>query len=102
MLVPVLRIVRFQCYLITQIIIYGSTTDAAPADYKNRIYIGNVSLDSEPQCGDCPCAGDANGDTSVDVLDIVSIVNNILGNTPPTYFECSLIRMVMVVLTYWI
>ena len=69
---------------------YGSTTgDAAPADYKNRIYIGNVSLDSEPQCGDCPCAGDANGDTSVDVLDIVSIVNNILGNTPPTYFECS-------------
>jgi len=69
---------------------YGSTTgDAAPADYKNRIYIGSVSLDSEPQCGDCPCAGDANGDTSVDVLDIVSIVNNILGNTPPTYFECS-------------
>ena len=69
---------------------YGSTTgDSAPADYKNRIYIGNVSLDSEPQCGDCPCAGDANGDTSVDVLDIVSIVNNILGNTPPTYFECS-------------
>ena len=61
---------------------YGSTTgDASPADYKNRIYIGNVSLDSEPQCGDCPCAGDANGDSSVDVLDIVSTVNYILNLT---------------------
>ncbi len=69
---------------------YGSTTgDAAPPDFKNRIYIGNVSLDSEPQCGDCPCAGDANGDMSVDVLDIVSIVNVILGNPPPTFFDCS-------------
>ncbi len=69
---------------------YGSTTgDTAPPDYKQRIWMGEVSLESEPQCGDCPCAGDANGDASVDVLDIVSIVNHILGNTPPTFFDCA-------------
>jgi len=66
-----------------------TTDDTSPADYKNRIYIGLVGLDSEPQCGDCPCAGDSNNDGNSDVLDIVSIVNTILGSTPPTFFECA-------------
>lgn len=80
--VPVLYNVSDYCY--------GSTTgDAAPPDYKQRLYVGEVSLDSEPQCGDCPCAGDSNGDNDVNVLDIISTVNFLLGAPPVTYFECA-------------
>ena len=46
--------------------------------------LGNNEFDDNQMC-----ASDINQDSNIDVLDIVSIVNNILGNTPPTWFDCS-------------
>ena len=30
--------------------------------------------------GDCPSLGDVNGDSNIDILDVVSMVNFVLGN----------------------
>ncbi|MFQ6610116.1 MAG: T9SS type A sorting domain-containing protein [Fidelibacterota bacterium] len=70
---------------------YGSTTgDPAGMDHKARYYVGWVELTDQDQsfCTDCPDPGDVNGDTNVDILDIVSIVNTIVfGN--PLLWDCA-------------
>ncbi|NOZ07695.1 MAG: hypothetical protein GXO91_02310 [FCB group bacterium] len=62
----------------------GSTTgDMSAYGYKNRIYAGTLRVDSEDftECTGCVCQitpGDVNCDAIVDILDIVSVVNQIV------------------------
>lgn len=76
---------------------YGSTTgDAGNPDYKCRVYVGKVELTSadgtQPDCNDDICGtgivGDVNGDGFLNILDIVALVNYILG-TGTIEFECA-------------
>ena len=69
---------------------YGSTTgDAGDADMKQSVYVARADIadpSSDDDCGDqgggddCAEAGDVNADGTVNILDIVAIVNNILGS----------------------
>ncbi len=72
---------------------YGSTTgDPGDADHKCRVYVGYAELTSAPDCDSDGCgsgiAGDANGDGTLNILDIVGIVNFILG-TGTVDWECA-------------
>ncbi|NOZ07395.1 MAG: T9SS type A sorting domain-containing protein [FCB group bacterium] len=72
---------------------YGSTTDGSLSaqNHKNRLYVGSIELTTEDmtECGiECPDMGDVNDDGAVDILDIVSILNYILLDTPLTA-ECA-------------
>jgi len=72
--------------------VYGSTTgDAGMADNKQNVYIGYATLTSAPACdeGGCPAdLGDSNGDGTLNILDIVGMVNFILG-TGSIGVECA-------------
>ena len=69
---------------------YGSTTgDAGDADMKQGVYVARAEIadpSADDDCGDqgggddCADAGDVNADGTVNILDIVAIVNNILGS----------------------
>nr|MBC8479536.1 T9SS type A sorting domain-containing protein [FCB group bacterium] len=67
---------------------FGSTTgDLSAQNHKTRIFVGTVELTTEDmtECEDepTPCLlGDVNDDLDIDILDIVSILNNILQGTP--------------------
>jgi len=63
------------------------------ADFMNRVYVGITEIDENPpeeypvECttgSACNEAGDANGDGLSDILDVVTIVNHILGALPIT------------------
>jgi hypothetical protein len=77
--------------------LYGSTTgDPGDPDHKCRVYVGYAELTSaegtQPDCGSDTCGsgvgGDSNGDGTLNILDIVGIVNSILG-TGSIDFECA-------------
>jgi len=77
--------------------LYGSTTgDPGDPDHKCRVYVGYVELasstGSQPDCGTDTCGsgigGDTNGDGTLNILDIVGVVNFILG-TGAIDFECA-------------
>ncbi len=76
--------------------LYGSTTgDPGDPDHKCRVYVGYAELTSssgsQPDCntGGCPFdLGDSNGDGQVNILDIVGLVNLILG-TGTINAECA-------------
>jgi hypothetical protein len=60
------------------------------ADFMNRVYVGIATVDENPselypqECetvSACNDAGDANGDGLSDILDVVTIVNHILGSS---------------------
>ena len=64
--------------------VYCTTTgDLGMADNKQQVYVAYADLTSEPECDDdggCGAgAGDANGDGTLNILDIVAMVNYILG-----------------------
>ena len=63
--------------------VYGSTTgDAGMADNKQQVYVGYATVTSAPECDTdgCPAdLGDSNGDGTLNILDIVGMVNFILG-----------------------
>jgi len=67
---------------------FNEIGDMLGADFMNRIYAGTVVLDDSdiPEYGDldtgssCNDPGDITGDSIVNVLDIVGIVNHILGS----------------------
>ncbi len=71
---------------------YGSTTgDPAGMDHKVRSYVGWVELTQEDDdycAGACPDPGDVNGTLSIDILDIVLLVNYIVHGTPLPY-DCA-------------
>jgi hypothetical protein len=73
--------------------LYGSTTgDPGDPDHKCRVYVGYVELTSAPDCeddGGCSSdLGDSNGDGNLNILDIVGLVNSILG-TGDIEVECA-------------
>ena len=73
--------------------LYGSTTgDPGDPDHKCRVYVGYAELTSEPDCSagtGCPSSpGDSNGDGNLNILDIVGLVNYILG-TAEIAEECA-------------
>lgn len=77
--------------------LYGSTTgDPGDPDHKCRVYVGYAELTSssgeQPDCDTGGCGtgvvGDANGDATLNILDIVGIVNYILG-TGAIEVECA-------------
>jgi len=68
---------------------FNEIGDLLGADHMNRVYVGKAEVTSDtegalPDCDDTQVCGtgDTNGDTFTDVLDIVAIVNNILGTLP--------------------
>ena len=70
--------------------VYGTTTgDLGMADNKQQVYVAYADLSSEPECeddGGCGAgAGDANGDGTLNILDIVAMVNYILGTGELSY-----------------
>ena len=72
---------------------YGTTTgDLGMADNKQQVYVAYAELTSAPDCdedGGCGAgAGDANGDGTLNILDIVAMVNFILGSGALDY-ECA-------------
>ena len=72
---------------------YGTTTgDLGWADNKQQVYVAYAELTSPPDCSEdsgCGAAnGDANGDSTVNILDIVGMVNYILGAGSIAY-ECA-------------
>jgi len=76
--------------------LYGSTTgDPGDPDHKCRVYVAYAELTSssgvQPDCSDGGCPfdlGDSNGDGQVNILDIVGLVNLILG-TGTINAECA-------------
>ena len=66
---------------------FNEIGDLLGADHMNRVYVGKaeVTTDTETSLPDCDASctvGDLNDDGNTDVLDIVSIVNHILGTLP--------------------
>ena len=66
---------------------FNEIGDLLGADHMNRVYVGKaeVTTDTESSLPDCDASctiGDTNDDGNTDVLDIVSIVNHILGTLP--------------------
>ena len=64
---------------------FNEIGDLLGPDHMNRVYVGKaeVTTDTEASLPDCDASctpGDTNDDGGIDVLDIVSIVNHILGN----------------------
>jgi len=74
----------------------SSTGDAGDPDHNCRVYVGYVELTSssgqQPDCNDDICGtgviGDSNGDGQLNILDIVGMVNFILG-TGTVEYECA-------------
>tara|TARA_B100002052_G_scaffold94259_2_gene86961 strand:+ start:15603 stop:18242 length:2640 start_codon:yes stop_codon:yes gene_type:complete len=66
---------------------FNEIGDLLGPDHMNRVYAAKVEVTSDTEDADLDCgtdgpsctAGDTNDDGNIDVLDIVSIVNNILG-----------------------
>ena len=82
----------YLCYQMPDYV-YGTTTgDLGMADNKQQVYVAYAELTSEPDCdesGGCGAgAGDANGDATLNILDIVAMVNYILGSGSLA-FECA-------------
>ncbi len=69
---------------------FGSTTgDMAGMEHKNRLYMGWVELTDEECIDECDVRGDANCDGTLDILDIISILNHLLyGNELCQSLEC--------------
>ena len=65
--------------------VYGTTTgDLGWADNKQQVYVAYAELTSAPDCDDdggCGAgAGDANGDGTLNILDVWALINTILTN----------------------
>ena len=56
---------------------FNEIGDPLGADHKNRIFVGYSFVEDEGGCTNS--LGDINEDGSIDVLDVVAVVNEILG-----------------------